>query len=58
MLRGRSEPLLAFEPLSPEEYEKHLAEVLPNAADVAEVRDLMHEPGWIAPRDAVGALSS
>src|SRR5438876_7820939 len=46
------------EPLSPEEYEKHLAEVLPSADEVSEVRDLMREPDWIAPRDAVSALSS
>jgi len=39
------------EPLTAEEYEKHIAEVLPNEEEKAFVRDLMREPGWIAPRE-------
>jgi hypothetical protein len=43
------------EPLSPEQYEAHLAESLPNEAEKAFVKDLMKEPGWIAPREAVAS---
>ncbi len=42
------------EPLTIAEYEKHVAEVLPSAEEKKFVADLMKEPGWIAPRDAVG----
>jgi benzoyl-CoA 2,3-dioxygenase component B len=38
------------EELSAEAYAKHAAEVLPNEQEKAFVRDLMKEPGWIAPR--------
>ncbi len=41
------------EKLSPEEYEKHAAEVLPNAEERKLIASLMREPGWIAPRQAV-----
>ncbi len=41
------------EPLSAEQYEKHLAETLPNESERAFIRDLMKEPGWIAPREAI-----
>ena len=43
------------EPLSPEEYAKHVAEVLPSPEEQEDVRRLMKEPGWIAPREAVTA---
>ena len=39
--------------LSPEAYAKHVAEVLPNEQEKAFVRDLMREPGWIAPRTEI-----
>jgi benzoyl-CoA 2,3-dioxygenase component B len=41
------------EKLSPEAYEKPLAETLPTAADKTLIRDLMKEPGWIAPRETL-----
>jgi benzoyl-CoA 2,3-dioxygenase component B len=41
------------EKLTPEEYAKHAAEVLPNADEKKFVVDLMREPGWIAPREEV-----
>jgi benzoyl-CoA 2,3-dioxygenase component B len=41
------------EKLSPEAYAKHAAEVLPNEVEKTFVRDLMKEPGWIAPRTEV-----
>ncbi|MGE5412654.1 MAG: hypothetical protein ACM3NW_00645, partial [Syntrophomonadaceae bacterium] len=41
------------EKLTPEEYERHIAEVLPNESEKTFVRDLMREPGWIAPRTDV-----
>ena len=41
------------ERLSPEDYEKHVAEALPNEQEKAFIRDLMKEPGWIAPREAI-----
>jgi benzoyl-CoA 2,3-epoxidase subunit B len=44
---------ISGELLSPEPYEAHLAENLPNQAEKAFVKDLMKEPGWIAPREAV-----
>ncbi len=43
------------EPLTAEEYEKHVAENLPNAEEKKFVADLMREPGWIAGRDAVAS---
>jgi len=39
--------------LTPEEYAKHAAEVLPSEDEKKFIADLMREPGWIAPRDAV-----
>ncbi len=39
------------ERLTPAEYEKHLAKVLPSEQDCEDVARLMHEPGWIAPRE-------
>jgi benzoyl-CoA 2,3-dioxygenase component B len=45
------------EPLTPEEYAKHIAEVLPNEEEKKFISDLMREPGWIAPRDAVTTAS-
>ncbi|HXM79194.1 MAG TPA: Phenylacetic acid catabolic protein [Thermoanaerobaculia bacterium] len=41
------------ERLSPEEYEKHASEVLPNEEEKQFIRDLMKEPGWIAPRESI-----
>ncbi|HEV8117056.1 MAG TPA: hypothetical protein VGQ32_00945, partial [Thermoanaerobaculia bacterium] len=41
----------AGEPLTPEEYEKHAAENLPNEEEKKFIFDLMREPGWIAPRE-------
>lgn len=41
------------EPLSEQEYEKHVAEALPSAAEQEDVGRLMKEPGWIAPREAI-----
>jgi hypothetical protein len=41
------------EPLTAEEYEKHIAEVLPNEQEKAFIYDLMREPGWIAPRTEI-----
>jgi benzoyl-CoA 2,3-epoxidase subunit B len=43
------------EKLSPEQYEKHLEEVLPNESEKTFIRDLMKEPGWIAPRSELTA---
>ena len=45
------------ERLSPEAYEKHAAEVLPNEEEKQFIRDLMKEPGWIAPREEVTAIT-
>ena len=45
------------EKLTPEQYEKHLAETLPTAADKAFIRDVMKEPGWIAPRESLTTAS-
>jgi benzoyl-CoA 2,3-epoxidase subunit B len=45
------------ERLSPEEYEKHAAEVLPNEEEKQFIRDLMKEPGWIAPRESITTVS-
>jgi benzoyl-CoA 2,3-dioxygenase component B len=39
--------------LTSEEYGKHVAQVLPNEEEKKFVADLMREPGWIAPREAV-----
>jgi benzoyl-CoA 2,3-epoxidase subunit B len=41
------------EPLTPAQYEKHLAEVLPSAEERRFVSDLMREPNWIAPREGI-----
>jgi benzoyl-CoA 2,3-dioxygenase component B len=43
------------ERLTPEAYEKHAAAVLPNEDEKQLVRDLMKEPGWIAPREEITA---
>ena len=39
------------ERLTPEEYEKHAAAVLPSESEKQQIRDLMKESGWIAPRE-------
>ncbi len=44
---------VAGELLSPEACAAHTAEVLPNEDEKKFVRELMHEPGWIAPRTDV-----
>jgi benzoyl-CoA 2,3-dioxygenase component B len=41
------------EQLSAEDYANHVAEVLPNETEKVFIRDLMKEPGWIAPRTDV-----
>ena len=41
--------------LTPEAYAKHEADVLPNEEEKQFVRDLMREPGWIAPREEITA---
>ena len=43
------------ERLTPEEYAKHSAAVLPNEEEKQLVRDMMKEPGWIAPREEITA---
>ena len=43
--------------LTPEAYAKHLAEVLPTEEEKTFISEMMREPDWIAPRNAVGALS-
>jgi benzoyl-CoA 2,3-dioxygenase component B len=45
------------ERLTPEQYEKHLSDVLPNESDKAFIRNLMKEPGWIAPRSEITTVS-
>ena len=45
------------ERLSAEAYAKHAGEALPNEEEKQFVRDLMREPGWIAPREEVTALA-
>jgi benzoyl-CoA 2,3-dioxygenase component B len=45
------------EKLSPEAYEKHLADVLPTELEKTFIKDLMREPGWIAPRESVTTSS-
>ncbi len=45
------------ERLTPEEHEKHLAEVLPNEEEKKFVEGLMREPGWIAPRESITTAS-
>jgi benzoyl-CoA 2,3-dioxygenase component B len=45
------------ERLSPEAYARHLAEMLPSETDKAFIRDLMKEPGWIAPRSEITQAS-
>jgi benzoyl-CoA 2,3-dioxygenase component B len=39
--------------LSAADYEKHVAEVLPTEPEKAFIKDLMKEPGWIAPRTEI-----
>ncbi|HEY3203418.1 MAG TPA: Phenylacetic acid catabolic protein [Thermoanaerobaculia bacterium] len=39
--------------LTAADYEKHVSEVLPNEPEKTFIRNLMKEPGWIAPREAV-----
>jgi benzoyl-CoA 2,3-dioxygenase component B len=39
--------------LSPAAYARHMAEALPTEDEKAFIRDLMKEPGWIAPREAI-----
>ncbi len=48
---------LRGERMSPEAYAKHAAEVLPNEEEKQFIRDLMREPGWIAPREEVTAIT-
>ncbi|MEP6800535.1 MAG: Phenylacetic acid catabolic protein [Acidobacteriota bacterium] len=48
---------LRGERMSPETYAKHAAEVLPNEEEKQFIRDLMREPGWIAPREEVTAIT-
>ena len=43
------------ERLTAEEYARHTAAVLPNEDEKQLVRDLMKEPGWIAPREEITA---
>jgi len=45
------------ESLSAEDYAKHIAEVLPSSEEQEDVARLMHEPGWIAPREELAAAS-
>ncbi len=40
--------------LTPTEYEKHLAAVLPSPADLAEVKRIMKQGGWIEPKKRNG----
>ena len=42
--------------LGQEAYARHLEEVLPTAADTAQVQELMREAGWIDPKKA-GAVA-
>ena len=41
--------------LPPEEYARHIAATLPSEEEKEEVRRIMREPGWIAPREAITA---
>jgi benzoyl-CoA 2,3-dioxygenase component B len=41
--------------LTPEEYQQHAAENLPDEEEKKFIANLMREPGWIAPRDQVTA---
>ena len=41
------------EVLTPAEYEKHLAETLPTPQEQQFIAALMHESGWIAPRESL-----
>ncbi|HEU5248416.1 MAG TPA: hypothetical protein VFW15_00380, partial [Thermoanaerobaculia bacterium] len=45
------------EPLSPEDYEKHLAETLPSPDEQRFIAELMREPDWIAPRESLTPAS-
>jgi benzoyl-CoA 2,3-dioxygenase component B len=46
---------VAGEPLTAEQYKKHLAETLPTEEEKKFVATLMHEKDWIAPRESVTA---
>jgi benzoyl-CoA 2,3-epoxidase subunit B len=48
---------VAGEPLAPEAYRRHLAEVLPNREEREQVARLMREPGWIADRESLPTSS-
>ena len=39
--------------LDPQAYAKHAGEALPNEEEKQFIRDLMREPGWIAPREEI-----
>jgi len=41
------------EPVTAAEYEKHLTETLPTPEEQQFIARLMHEPGWIAPRETL-----
>ena len=43
------------EPLSAQDYAKHLAETLPTPDEQKHIAELMREPGWIAPRESLTA---
>jgi hypothetical protein len=43
--------------LDPQAYAKHAAEALPNEEEKQFIRDLMREPGWIAPREEITSSS-
>src|SRR5262249_29813673 len=53
---GQNYPVTG-EPLTPEQYARHVSEVLPGDADKALIRDAMREPGWIAPRNEITQAS-
>jgi benzoyl-CoA 2,3-dioxygenase component B len=46
------------EKLSPEAYDEHLAETLPNEEEKKFVSELMREPDWMAPREQVTAAGA
>jgi benzoyl-CoA 2,3-dioxygenase component B len=41
------------DPLTAQEYEKHLLETLPTPEEQKQVAEMMREPGWIVPREAL-----
>jgi hypothetical protein len=43
------------DPLTAQEYEKHLSETLPTPEEQKQVADMMREPGWIVPREALAS---